>query len=81
MFKGSVRDNIAYGKPDATDESGCGGKKAAFAHQFYRASAAGLATILSETAGNISTGSETAFVHCRAIMTKPSILILGDGAE
>ena len=56
VFKGSVRDNIAYGKPDASDEEVIAAAKAAHAHSFIQRLPQGYDTILAEDGGNISQG-------------------------
>ena len=69
MFKGSVRDNIAYGKPDATDEEVVAAAKAAFAHSFIMRLPQGYDTILSEDGGNISQGQKQLLCIARAMLT------------
>lgn len=60
MFKGSVRDNIAYGKPDATDEEVVAAAKAAFAHSFIMRLPQGYDTIFRRT-GEISRRVKNSF--------------------
>ena len=76
MFKGSVRDNIAYGKPDATDEEVVAAAKAAHAHSFIMRLPQGYDTVLAEDGGNISQGQKQLLCIARAMLTKPSMLIL-----
>ena len=81
MFKGSVRDNIAYGKPDATDEEGVAAAKAAHAHSFIMRLPQGYDTVLAEDGGNISQGQKQLLCIARAMLTKPSMLILDEATS
>lgn len=81
MFKGSVRDNIAYGKPDATDEEVVAAAKAAHAHSFIMRLPQGYDTVLAEDGGNISQGQKQLLCIARAMLTKPSMLILDEATS
>lgn len=81
MFKGSVRDNIAYGKPDATDEEVVAAAKAAHAYSFIMRLPQGYDTVLAEDGGNISQGQKQLLCIARAMLTKPSMLILDEATS
>ena len=81
MFKGSVRDNIAYGKPDATDEEVVAAAKAAHAHSCIMRLPQGYDTVLAEDGGNISQGQKQLLCIARAMLTKPSMLILDEATS
>lgn len=81
MFKGSVRDNIAYGKPNATDEEVIAAAKAAHAHSFIMRLPQGYDTVLAEDGGNISQGQKQLLCIARAMLTKPSMLILDEATS
>ena len=81
MFKGSVRGNIAYGKPDATDEEVVAAAKAAHAHSFIMRLPQGYDTVLAEDGGNISQGQKQLLCIARAMLTKPSMLILDEATS
>ena len=81
MFKGSVRDNIAYGKPDATDEEVVAAAKAAHAHSFIMRLPQGYDTVLAEDGGNISQGQKQLLCIARAMLPKPSMLILDEATS
>ena len=56
LFAGTVRENIAYGRPDATQEQVAAAAKAAHAHSFIKRLAQGYDTVLAEDGGNLSQG-------------------------
>ena len=62
LYHGTIRDNIAYGKPDATDEEVIAAAKAAFAHSFIMQMPNGYDTVIAEDGGNLSQGQNSCFV-------------------
>lgn len=81
LFKGSIKDNIAYGKEDATYEEVVAAAKAAHADHFIRALPQGYDTILNEEASNISQGQKQVLTIARAILANPAILILDEATS
>jgi ATP-binding cassette subfamily B protein len=81
LFKGTVRDNIRYGKPDATDEEIENAAKAAYADRFIRQLPHGYETELSEEADNISAGQKQLLTIARAILADSPILILDEATS
>ncbi|MEG0593928.1 MAG: ABC transporter ATP-binding protein [Christensenella sp.] len=81
LFAGSVRDNIAYGKPDATREDVLLAAVAAHAHGFIKRLPNGYDTIISESGGNISQGQKQLLCIARVMLTKPPMLILDEATS
>ncbi|QVK16835.1 ABC transporter ATP-binding protein [Mycoplasmatota bacterium] len=81
MFKGSIRDNIAYGRLDSTDEEVIAAAKAAEADHFIRTLPEGYDTILNEEATNISQGQKQLLTIARALLANPAILILDEATS
>lgn len=81
LFKGSIKDNIAYGKEDATYEEVVAAAKAAHADHFIRALPQGYDTVLNEEASNISQGQKQLLTIARAILANPAILILDEATS
>ncbi len=81
LFNGTIRDNIAYGKKDATEEEIINAAKAAHAHYFIRTLPDGYDTILGEEASNISQGQKQLLTIARAILADPAILILDEATS
>lgn len=81
LFKGTIRDNIAYGKEGAMDEEIVRAAETAHADHFIRTLPGGYATVLDEEASNISQGQKQLLTIARAILADPSILILDEATS
>lgn len=81
LFNGSIKDNIAYGKEDASMEEIISAAKAAHADRFIRTLPEGYNTILNEEATNISQGQKQLLTIARAILADPAILILDEATS
>ena len=81
LFKGTIKDNIAYGRSDATEDEIIKASKAAHADHFIRTLPDGYDTILNEEANNISQGQKQLITIARAILANPSILILDEATS
>ena len=81
LFAGTIRDNIAYGRQDATDEDVVAAAKAAHADHFIRTLPDGYDTILDEDAANISAGQRQLLTIARAFLADPPILILDEATS
>ena len=81
LFEGTVRDNIAYGRSDATMEQIVAAAEAAHADHFIRMLPDGYDTVLEEDAANISQGQRQLLTIARAILADPDILILDEATS
>ncbi|CAJ1317647.1 putative ABC transporter ATP-binding protein YknV [Paenibacillus nuruki] len=81
LFGGSIRDNIAYGREDATEEEIIRASEAARADHFIRTLPDGYDTVLNEEASNISQGQKQLLTIARAILADPAILILDEATS
>lgn len=81
LFSGTIRDNIAYGKPDATDEEIHQAAKDAHVDYFISTLSEGYNTVLNEEASNISQGQKQLLTIARAILSDPKILILDEATS
>jgi ATP-binding cassette subfamily B protein len=81
LFNGTIRDNIAYGRADATEKEILRAARAAHADHFIRTLPDGYDTILNEEASNISQGQKQLLTIARAILADPAILILDEATS
>lgn len=81
LFSGTIRDNIAYGKPDATDEEIIRAAKAAHIHHFVSMQPQGYDTPINEEASNISQGQKQLLTIARAMLADNPILILDEATS
>jgi ATP-binding cassette subfamily B protein len=81
LFKGTIKDNIRYGKIDATDEEVEAAAKAALAHFFISTLSGGYDFMLNEDGTNISQGQRQLITIARAILIQPKMLILDEATS
>lgn len=81
LFSGSIRDNIAYGRLDASDEEVVAAAKAANAHDFITKLPAGYQTVVGERGAKLSGGQRQRVAIARAILKDPRILLLDEATS
>ena len=81
LFGGSIKDNIRYGKPDATDNEVIEAAKAAHIHHFIKTLPNSYDMILDEETSNISSGQKQLLTIARVILKDPKILILDEATS
>ena len=81
LFNGSIRDNIAYGREDATEQEVVAAAQAAYVHHFVRTLPDGYDSLLGDAASNISQGQRQLPTIARAFLADPQILILDEATS
>src|SRR5205085_12293221 len=81
LFGGTIRDNIAYGNPDATDDDILEAAKACYVDRFVHSLPDGYDTLINEEGDNISAGQKQLITIARAFLADRSILILDEATS
>jgi ATP-binding cassette, subfamily B, multidrug efflux pump len=81
LFNGTIRDNIGYGREDATEEEIVQAAKAAYADHFIRTLPESYNTVLNQEASNLSQGQKQLLTIARAVLADPAILILDEATS
>jgi ATP-binding cassette subfamily B protein len=81
LFGGTIRDNIAYGRPDATEHEIMDAATATYVDRFVHTLPDGYDTVLDEEASNVSAGEKQLLTIARAFLAKPSVLILDEATS
>ncbi len=81
LFNGTIKENIAYAKPDATEDEIIEAAKSAYADHFIRTLPEGYNTVINEEADNISQGEKQLLTIARAMLANPPMLILDEATS
>src|SRR5690554_5470641 len=81
LFGGTIRDNIAYGRTDATEQEILDAATATYVDRFVHSLPDGYDTVLDEEASNVSAGEKQLLTIARAFLAKPSVLILDEATS
>ncbi len=81
LFGGTIRENIAYGAADASDEDVLAAAQAAYVDHFVRTLPDGYDTVLDDEASNVSAGEKQLITIARAFLSDPAILILDEATS
>lgn len=81
LFAGTIRDNIAYGKPNASHEEIINASKASFAHSFIKRLPDGYDTLITEGGSNLSQGQRQLLTIARVMLVNPPMLILDEATS
>ena len=81
VFKGTIRENIAYGRPDATEGEIRAAAEATYVDRFVQHLPDGYDTVLDDEGGNVSAGEKQLITIARAFLSNPSLLILDEATS
>jgi ATP-binding cassette subfamily B protein len=81
LFSGSIRDNISYGRPDATEKEIVAAAEAAGAHSFIRRLPKGYDTLITDAGENLSQGQKQLLTIARVMLADPPMLILDEATS
>jgi ATP-binding cassette subfamily B protein len=81
LFGGTIWDNLAYGRPDASEEEILAASRAAFVDHFVQALPDGYQTVLDEETSNVSAGQKQLITIARAFLADPALLILDEATS
>ena len=81
LFSGTIRDNITYGNPDASEEEMLHAARISYVDRFVRALPAGYDTVIDEESSNLSTGEKQLITIARAFLANPALLILDEATS
>jgi ATP-binding cassette, subfamily B, multidrug efflux pump len=81
LFGGTIRDNIAYGRTDATDEEIAEAARATYVDRFVHSLPDGYNTVLDDEASNVSAGEKQLLTIARAFLARPNVLILDEATS
>ncbi len=81
LFEGTIRDNIAYGRPGASEAEILAAARATFVHRFVRSLPDGYDTVVDEAGGNLSAGERQLITIARAYLADPALLILDEATS
>ena len=81
LFGGTIRDNIAYGRPDATEDEIMDAARATFVDRFVHSLPDGYDTVIDEEGSNVSSGEKQLLTIARAFLADPALLILDEATS